>query len=30
VSGLLLGVDGGNTKTVAVVVDRSGSVLGAG
>ena len=29
-SGLLLGVDGGNTKTVAVVVDRSGSVLGAG
>ena len=30
VSGLLLGVDGGNTKTVAVVVDRSGAVLGAG
>jgi len=30
VSGLLLGVDGGNTKTVAVVVDRSGNVLGAG
>ena len=29
-SGLLLGVDGGNTKTVAVVVDRGGAVLGAG
>ena len=29
-SGLLLGVDGGNTKTAAVVVDRGGAVLGAG
>jgi N-acetylglucosamine kinase-like BadF-type ATPase len=30
VSELLLGVDGGATKTVAVVADASGSVLGAG
>ena len=29
-NGLLLGVDGGNTKTAAVVVDRGGAVLGAG
>jgi N-acetylglucosamine kinase-like BadF-type ATPase len=30
VSSLLLGVDGGNTKTVAVVVTGDGEVLGAG
>jgi N-acetylglucosamine kinase-like BadF-type ATPase len=30
VSSLLLGVDGGNTKTVAVVVTREGEVLGMG
>jgi len=29
-SGLLLGADGGNTKTVAVVAGRDGSILGAG
>ncbi len=29
-SGLLLGVDGGNTKTAAVVVEPDGTVLGAG
>ena len=29
-NGLLLGVDGGNTKTAAVVVDPGGAVLGAG
>src|SRR2546427_1143018 len=29
-AGLVLGVDGGNTKTVAVVVDREGRVRGAG
>ena len=28
--GLLLGADGGNTKTVAVVAGRDGSILGAG
>jgi len=30
VGGLLLGADGGNTKTVAVVAGRDGSILGAG
>jgi N-acetylglucosamine kinase-like BadF-type ATPase len=30
VGSLLLGVDGGNTKTVAVVVERDGTVAGAG
>jgi N-acetylglucosamine kinase-like BadF-type ATPase len=30
VSGLLLGVDGGNTKTVAVVIETDGAVLGTG
>jgi N-acetylglucosamine kinase-like BadF-type ATPase len=29
-SSLLLGVDGGNTKTVAVVVEQDGSVVGSG
>ncbi len=29
-NGLVLGVDGGNTKTIAVVADRTGSVLGVG
>src|SRR5438128_9332884 len=28
--GLILGVDGGNTKTIAVVVDRDGAVRGVG
>jgi N-acetylglucosamine kinase-like BadF-type ATPase len=30
VSSLLLGVDGGNTKTVALVVDAGGAVVGSG
>jgi N-acetylglucosamine kinase-like BadF-type ATPase len=30
VSSLLLGVDGGNTKTVAVVVERDGTMAGSG
>src|SRR5437879_5833684 len=29
-AGLVLGVDGGNTKTVALVADREGRVRGAG
>src|SRR5262249_58701616 len=29
-SGLLLGVDGGNTKTIAVVAQRDGTVVGVG
>src|SRR5438093_13349256 len=29
-AGLVLGVDGGNTKTVALVADREGRVHGAG
>ena len=29
-SSLLLGVDGGNTKTVAVVVEADGTVMGSG
>jgi N-acetylglucosamine kinase-like BadF-type ATPase len=28
--GLLLGADGGNTKTIALVADRDGTILGAG
>ena len=27
---LLLGADGGNTKTIALVADRDGTILGAG
>jgi N-acetylglucosamine kinase-like BadF-type ATPase len=30
VTGLLLGADGGNTKTIALVAGRDGSILGAG
>jgi N-acetylglucosamine kinase-like BadF-type ATPase len=29
-AGLLLGADGGNTKTIALVADRDGTILGAG